>query len=502
MSVLQVPVSNGFVPPFDPLEDPIKNEFILETGFKIYQLQTKITYLMSKLNAQLKDLEEKEKNDKENAALRAEIKTLKEKSLELQQIHEKEKERIIDDAHKHHDNLLNKIREIKDNNMDEVQKKELYHHNNLTKAKEDFNISVKKLEEEFQIKSKSIQTQYENEIAEMKKINTNLQDKILNSTSATNDLVTQLKNASDERERKMQELCNEKQKTIDKLTNEMLTITASITKRTSAATIGIVGEEMIEQWVSELFNSAEIVNLTGQTSRGDLHVKIGSKTFLLEIKNKTVIHKGDIDKFINDVNNNKTNIHGALFVTLNTPAIPHKGDLSLEYIADIPVIYCYINDKQTLRVAMKTLMFLNNKADAGLLTMLVNELYTKISSLSLSLTTLEKNAIDNRSIVETMKKDIKQAIMSLDNLFEEHPDLKVEKSTQLLEYSPDEIKILRETYTLNKKAKMEDYVRSLNVTLKYLQDRGGAAKIKSIVTTISSTKTTLIKPEEIPEIFF
>lgn len=481
MSVLQIPVSSGYTPPFNIQEDPIKNEIILEAGYKMYQLQTKISYLMTKANTKLKELEEKEEHDKENTGLQTEIRNLREKINVLNQIHEKEKEKLIEDSQRHHDNLLIKIRELKDNNMDEVQKKELEHHTHISKVREDFNISIKKLEDEFQIKSKLIQSQYENEIIELKKTNSNLQDKILVSSSEHNNIIMQFKNISDERERKMHELCIEKQKTIDRITTEMLSITTSITKRNVAPTIGIIGEEMIEQWVSELFNSAEVINLTGQTSKGDLHVKIGSKLFLLEIKNKTTIHKTDIDKFIDDVNSNKTSIHGALFITLNTPAIPHKGDLSLEYIADIPVIYCYISDKQTLRVAIKTLMFLNNKTDTGLLTILINELYTKISSFSSSLATLEKNAIDSRSVIETMKKDIKQAIMSLDDLFNEHPDLKVEKSTQLLEYSPEEIKMLCETYAHNKKAKLDDYVKTLNVTLKYIQDRGGATKIKTIV---------------------
>lgn len=251
--------------------------------------------------------------------------------------------------------------------------------------------------------------------------------------------------------------------------------------KNSAPVTGIIGEEIIYKWVGELFNSAEIENQSHQTAKCDLRVRLNNKLFLLEIKNKTSIVKSDLDKFTRDISENSDEIHGGLFISLNTPSIPNKGDFSLEYINDIPCIYAHVADRQTLKVSIKTLLLLNNKTDTEILTMIVNVLYSQISGISKNASALEKNLIDSRSTLDSMKKEIRTSLQTLDDLFESNPETKFEVSVQKLDFNEHEIKLLRDTYANNKKTKIGEYAKVLGVSLKHLQDRGGAAKIKLLV---------------------
>lgn len=486
MTETKIILPQDYSPPFNLLDDPIQNEIVLESGFKILQLQKKTLTIVNRSELKLKELEMREEYDKENSILKDEIKTLRERISAIHSLHEKERDKIISDSEKYQEQLLNKLKSTQLSELDEMQKKETSHIETIVNLEKENLAKRIALEEEYKNKLKIIQESFENDLTEMKKINSSLNEKVMMISNSQHETIAMIQKSYEERERKLYDLCNDKQKANDKLAADLSKITENLSKKpSSAVATGIIGEEMIEHWIGELFNSADITNLSNQTAKGDLHVKLHNKKYLIEVKNKLTIVKTDIDKFIRDVETNKDDIHGALFVTINTSNIPNKGDMSLEYIAEIPVIYLYVKDMQTLGVAIKTLSFLNNKSDSSLLTILINELYIKINSLSSNLVTLEKNANDNKTVIETMRKDIKNAVMSLDNLFQENPDLKIEKSIHLLEYTPEEIKIIRNTYTTNKKAKLGDYITALEKTIKYVQDRGGIAKIKSICTNVA-----------------
>ena len=244
---------------------------------------------------------------------------------------------------------------------------------------------------------------------------------------------------------------------------------------------GEIGEEMIYNWTLELFNAAEITDQSKFTAKCDLRVKINNKLFLMEVKNKVAVVKADIDKFIRDIGENAAEIHGGLFISVNSPSIPNKGDFYLEYINDVPVIYLHVDSKSTLKVALKTLLFLNNKTDSDVLTMLVNNMHARISSMSINAASLERNLTDSRTSLESIKREIKLSLESLNDLFESSPEYKFEVSVQKLEFTGEEIAAIKSLYVSNKKVKMVDYAKHLQVSVKYLQDRGGFAKIKKIV---------------------
>lgn len=313
--------------------------------------------------------------------------------------------------------------------------------------------------------------------------------KNFNIVNLNEDLENKIKQLEERHEKEYQEVLK-----LERDRNNMLvlqntnlsSVIASMNQSNKRSTVetGIIGEEIVESWTREIFNSAEIINMSKHTAKGDLHVRLQNKLFLLEIKNKVTIAKSDIDKFIRDIDENKSELHGGLFISLNTPSIPCKGDFSLEYVGSIPIIYIHVSDKQTLKVALKTLLYLNNKSDDTHLTIMINQTYANLKSISTIATSLSKNIDDVRTNLESIKREIKNGISSLEQLFDEYPDLKFEISTTKLDFTEHEIKLLCSVYACNKKAKMDDYTHALGVSAKYLQERGGAIKIKSIVQSI------------------
>ncbi len=311
--------------------------------------------------------------------------------------------------------------------------------------------------------------------------------KTLNQKSVgfLNDEITKYRTICDLNERKVVErekILAEREQNFIKLINEERMRNKLEVIADGSAKKGEIGEEMIYNWTLELFNAAEITDQSKFTAKCDLRVKINNKLFLMEVKNKVTITKADIDKFIRDISENSSEVHGGLFISINSPSIPNKGDFYLEYINDIPVIYLHVDCKATLKVAIKTLLFLNNKTDSDVLTMLVNNVHNRISSMSINAASLERNLTDSRTSLDSLKREIKLSLESLNDLFECSPEYKFEVSVQKLEFNENEIVLLKSIYASNKKAKMADYAQHLKVSVKYLQDRGGYAKIKQLLS--------------------
>jgi len=497
-------VSEGYSPPYDVKESPSRNEYVLEIGNRAYLLDKKYHNDLNHARSVLNMAEIKEKFDQE-------LKELKEENTLL-----KINKNIIED------NLHQKYNQL----FEEY------------KAKHDQRIEQIKIEHEKILKERNEYLQLCTEVAadDIKQLKQMYSNRLTETISQNNERVDNLQQRLIEINDEHQKNISKKDIEIDELKNklyketleikkhyiqeskereeqflntiayernrvEVLTEKLSDKKTISIAEIGAIGEETVEQWIRETNPNAEIINKSHETAKGDYHVKIGNKLFLIEVKNKKAIVNTDIHKFIRDVEENKNDIHAGIFITLNSPNIPNKGDFSLEYIDDIPVLYLHAPDKQSLKIAIKTLHYLNTKEDTGMLTLLINNIYTSTTMISKLSAAIAKNNDECKINIESLKKEIKTQIMKLDEAFKENPELKIDMSVCLNEFNQEEIKILKETYLTNKKAKMDDYMKALGVTAKYLQDRGGAAKIKSICTNVSIVAPKINFPVvEIPKL--
>lgn len=441
--------------PFDLEKDPEYNSYIIDIGFKVKKYFCHYNY----------DFNDIIKVEQENFK----------KSIEFIQLN--------NDIDKK--NYINEIEKLKKEN-----------HESEIKTKTKFTAEINALQEElFKMQSVYREQSYlqitntEKEILKLKVERDELNHKLNDFMTKHVQQILDNNALHNSREQSYLQIINTEKEQNKKLTE---TISESLSKKYCPQQIGVIGEEMIEQWTRELFIEAEIINQSQQTAKGDLHIKLNGRTLMFEIKNKNIISRNDIEKFIRDVSGLSDTIHGALFISLITPAIPNKGDFSIDYVNKIPVVYLHVADKQTLRVAIKSLLFLNNKTDTTSIVMCINNIYNRINSISSNHTTIERSLNDLRTAFENNKREIKTSIHELDTLFEDDPSLKFELSVNRLEFNKDEIERIIETNKKIKKPKISDFTDALSCTPKYLQDRGGILNIKKIIGV--NTPNTFILP--------
>lgn len=475
-------VHDDFVAPFNPKGDKDGNQYILLVGYKAYQIHKQYTELLKKTGQEFNQLELKEQYDKlakeESEKFNKQINNLKSEYKICEEEYKGKLQNIKDKQNLEINEQELRIVKIKDQNRNEIEK--LENENKLLRTKSIEEISLIRTKHD-----ETIHNLKETHDEDIKKIKEELQTKIYRTENEKSELskslitkIEEYTNRSTHQEKYYLQLLSNEREYNKTLTSQL----TALTKPVSAVETGIIGEELVSRWITNIFNSSEIINQTKMSNKGDLHVKINNKVFLIEVKNKAGgIYKIDIDKFIRDITLNKDDIHGGLFVSLVSNGIPNKGDFSLEYIEGIPVIYIYAPDQQTLKTAIKALSFLNNKTDNTTIILTINQLFTKLNATSLIASSLERSVTESKSSVESLKREIKEMISEINSLYEDNPDIKNDPSTSQLDYSNEEIKMLCEVYANNKKAKMDDYAKALNVITKYLQARGGAAKIKSIV---------------------
>lgn len=105
------------------------------------------------------------------------------------------------------------------------------------------------------------------------------------------------------------------------------------------------GEIAIRQVLerSAYYDSAIIEDVSGQAAQGDIYLKLGHMSCLIEVKNKVTLTKDDITKFERDIHSAYKKINCALFVSTRTKQIPggSRSIMQLTYINGIPVIYVY-----------------------------------------------------------------------------------------------------------------------------------------------------------------
>ena len=101
---------------------------------------------------------------------------------------------------------------------------------------------------------------------------------------------------------------------------------------------GQYGENCILTTLQECFPKAEISDVSNIPHAGDMTLTLDNITVMIEVKTKTTTRKGDVIKFIQDIQTHKHEYHAALFVT-SSSGIPNKGEFALEFVESVPVLY-------------------------------------------------------------------------------------------------------------------------------------------------------------------
>jgi hypothetical protein len=242
---------------------------------------------------------------------------------------------------------------------------------------------------------------------------------------------------------------------------------------------GNKGENKIQEILKSFYNNSSIKDTSGKTSMGDFHFSIPSITCLIEVKNKKYIKEEDVNKFVFDINHNKHKVNCGLFISLLSEHIPTKGSFHIEFIhGNMPVIYLYLNDINSIKFSIDTLVFLvsnisnkndsENNVDIDLQKSIVSLIHKNFTMMN-----NETSRID--TIINMLEKQIhqlhitkKNIISSIDhvkdfynnNVGYEYNPPQLDKDT-IHGYTQDDIKKLKEWISKNNKAPLRKDIKAI-----------------------------------------
>ncbi|NBX51784.1 hypothetical protein EBT25_18055, partial [bacterium] len=116
--------------------------------------------------------------------------------------------------------------------------------------------------------------------------------------------------------------------------------------RNTNATKCVIGETLIMDTLRSIYTRSEIAHTGKQAHECDIHMTDSDNHLMIfESKYKNTITKQDVDKFYYDIQNQPAEraVIGAVFISLNTPNIPTKGDICIELANNtyttIPILF-------------------------------------------------------------------------------------------------------------------------------------------------------------------
>ena len=243
---------------------------------------------------------------------------------------------------------------------------------------------------------------------------------------------------------------------------------------------GNKGENKIQEILKSFYNNSSIKDTSGKSSMGDFHFSIPSSIIcLIEVKNKKYVKEEDVTKFVFDMNHNKSKVNCGLFISILSEHIPTKGSFHIEFIhGNLPVIYLYLNDINSVKFSVDTLMFLvskisNNNSDNNDVDIDLQKNIIALIHKNFTMMNTETCRID--SIINMLEKQIHQLHLTKKNIISSIDHVKdfynnnvgyEYSSTQhvidtIHGYTQDDIKKLKEWISKNNKAPLRKDIKAI-----------------------------------------
>ncbi len=221
--------------------------------------------------------------------------------------------------------------------------------------------TINKINIEHIKKINEIKEDYEDKLSTLQFENYHL-DKSLKDNKETkilNTLIEQLKNDK-------KQLYDEKlvlQKRINQLENNDEKIQKFIDKMNCSSTKGLIGESIVQTFISKNFGLFDVINTSAQTGKGDLLVTNKNFNLLVENKNTQSFRNDDFIKFYRDVESNVLNksINAALYISLYDVPFPNgRREFYFERKFGIPIILIsnVYENMYSISFAINTLLYL------------------------------------------------------------------------------------------------------------------------------------------------
>lgn len=177
---------------------------------------------------------------------------------------------------------------------------------------------------------------------------------------ANNEIKEELKNRIIDLQDRIKKLEKEKEELKDLNT----TINSFVSRFNQGNTEkGIFGELIVEDYLTDKFSTAMILNVSKETGQSDIRFNLDKLKLLIEVKNMKQMKSSSIQKFWNDIENNvKTGtINAAMFIShTNCEIFNGKRDFIFDYRNNIPVIYLsnVVNKIDHIKIGILVLKYL------------------------------------------------------------------------------------------------------------------------------------------------
>ena len=183
---------------------------------------------------------------------------------------------------------------------------------------------------------------YKNKIETMEEETKELKNELsLKSKSFYEEINSKLEEARDKHKVEMEDLRKEKNKELEDIREKLYKNTAN---KKIAANKGSEGEELVSEWLTKYFPTAEIEDTAQQGGKGDMLMTYKDKTYLVEVKTDTKnVQKVGVKKFEKEMTTLKE-IDGGIMLSLNA-GVSGKTDWQVQMYGKKPALYlCNVAD--------------------------------------------------------------------------------------------------------------------------------------------------------------
>lgn len=201
---------------------------------------------------------------------------------------------------------------------------------------------------------------------------------------------------------------------------------------------GRVGEALLREVLQTSLTDWEVVS-TGKTPHEcDIHmINSAGEIIMVESKYKDNIAKSDMDKFTADIahmEETKRPYIGAMFVSIKTPNIPHKGCVRLEVLNKRPVLYLGFRGEDELHQQLihYTRVFVqycqacadaranNTNDEIDTLFSAVNEHFQTTQLLKSQVSRLQRQHQDTARTIADMEKTTQTMVLQMEGFLRKH----------------------------------------------------------------------------------
>ena len=177
---------------------------------------------------------------------------------------------------------------------------------------------------------------YKNKIETIEEEKRDLKNELtLKNKTFYEEINNKLEETREKHKVEMEDLRKEKNKELEDIREKLYKNTAS---KKIAANKGSEGEELVSEWLTKYFPTAEIEDTAQQGGKGDMLMTYKDKKYLVEVKtDKKNVQKVGIKKFEKEMTTLKE-IDGGIFLSLNA-GVSGKTDWQVQMYGKKPALY-------------------------------------------------------------------------------------------------------------------------------------------------------------------